>query len=161
MHIPRRALVLIAPLAALTIGLVTPTASLAQTPAANVTVEPTSGVVPGCDPTLKPSAPPKIITNPDGTTTEIPPCNVEQFTKLFQNIINYFTYIAFPLAALMIGWGGFQVMTAAGNTEKMSKGYSAIKIAITGIVFVLLSYFIVQAIFKLLSVDTNFSPGGI
>jgi hypothetical protein len=134
------------------------TPALAQpVPAANQTVEPTGGVVPGCDPSLPPNSPP--MTNADGTPRT--PCDVNAFAQLIKNVIRYLTYIVFPLAAVMIGWGGFQVMTAAGSAEKISKGWSSMRIAGIGLIFVLTSYMIVQFIFKVLGVTTDFSPGGI
>lgn len=117
------------------------------TPAASLEIEPTGGVVPDCDPTLSPSQP--------GA------CGVSAFLQLIKNIIRYLTYIAFPLAAAMIGWGGFQVMTAAGSEERVTSGYKSMKIAVVGIIFILISYLIVQAIFKLLGVEASFTPGGV
>jgi hypothetical protein len=127
------------------------TVTPSPTPAGSV-AEPTQ-IVPECNPALPPSAGP----GPDG----LPPCGLNKFLELIQNIIKYITYISFPLAALMIGWGGIQIMTAAGSTEKISKGWSAIKISATGIAIILVSFLIVQAIFKLLEVDSNFTPNGL
>ena len=119
----------------------------ALTAAEALEIEPTGGIVPDCDPTLSPSQP--------GA------CGVTAFLQLIKNVIRYLSYIAFPLAAAMIGWGGFQVMTAAGSEERVSSGYKSMRIAAIGIIFILISYLIVQAIFKLLGVEAAFTPGGI
>ena len=123
-----------------------PALTHAQTPPA-IPDPGANGVVPQCDPSLPPN-------DPAG-------CGVNAFAELIQNIINYLTFIAFPIAALMIGWGGIQIMTAAGNTEKVSKGLSSMKIAATGLVIILASYLMVQFIFKVLGVVSTSTPGGI
>jgi hypothetical protein len=75
--------------------------------------------------------------------------------------MRYLWFIALPIGALAIGWGGFQIMTAAGNTEKVSSGVGAIKTVVVGIAIMLASYFIVQAIFLALGVSSSFKPGGL
>jgi hypothetical protein len=105
------------------------------------------GIVPQCDPSAPPSS-------PRG-------CGVNKLVELINNIMRYLWFIALPIGALAIGWGGFQIMTAAGNTEKVSSGVGAIKTVVVGIAIMLASYFIVQAIFLALGVSSSFKPGGL
>lgn len=112
------------------------------------------GIVPNCDPGLAPNAKPPY---PNGQ----PPCDVTALVKLVKNIIKYLMLIVIPIAMFGIGWGGFNIMTAAGSEEKLSKGRQAITLAVTGVVIVLLSYLIVKLIFDVLGVGSTFRPTGI
>ncbi len=90
-----------------------------------------------------------------------PPCGLNDFVQLIQNAIAWLMIIAFPIAALMIGWGGAQIMISAGSPEKIKAGKEKIRIAIIGIIILLLSWLIVRAIFLALGVTSQFTPGGL
>lgn len=111
----------------------------------------TSIILPKCDPSLPLGA----AAGPNG-----PPCGVNKFIELIKNIIRWLTIIAFPLAAIFIGWGGFDIMTAAGNSEKVSGGWKRIKVALIGVATLLLSYIIIQLVFNALKVPSDLRPGG-
>lgn len=96
-------------------------------------------IVPSCNPELPPSA--------------AGACGVPKLFELIQNIMRYLWYIALPIGALMLGWGGFNIMTAAGNEEKMKTGYGAIKITVIGYGIMLGAYLIVKTIFTVLGVE--------
>ena len=101
--------------------------------------DPTSGgIVPKCDPTLPPSEP--------GA------CGVGAFQILIKNIIKFLFWIIIPIAAIMIGWGGFTIMTSAGSSEKLRKGIHMITIALIGIAIMAVAYLIIQFIFEALDV---------
>lgn len=111
----------------------------------------TSIILPKCDPALPLGSAP----GPNG-----PPCDANQFITLIKNIIRWLTIIAFPLAAIFIGWGGFDIMTAAGNSEKVSGGWKRIKVALMGVVVLLFSYIIIQLVFNALKIPSDLRPGG-
>lgn len=71
--------------------------------------------------------------------------------------MNYLFMIAIPIAVLALGWGGFQIMTAAGNAGKAEEGISVMKVTVIGIVIMLSSYLVVQFIFKALGVTSEFT----
>jgi hypothetical protein len=60
----------------------------------------------------------------------------ETFTTVTTNVISFlFTYIAIPLATIMVLVGAFQMMTSAGDPEKFTQGrktliYAAIGFAV-------------------------------
>ncbi len=70
------------------------------------------------------------LENPLGETSII---------KIISNVLNYLIYISFPILALMILIGGFQIMTAQDNPEKIKKGRTTITYAVIGFVIVLIS----------------------
>ncbi len=105
------------------------------------------GIVPDCDPALPPS-------DPKG-------CGINKAVELIKNIMKYLFFIVLPIGALVICWGGFQIMTAAGSQEKVSSGIGSIKLAVIGIAIMLASYFIVQAVFLALGVSSSFTPSGL
>lgn len=54
-------------------------------------------------------------------------------------ITNFLFTISIPLCGIFILVGGFQMMTAAGNPEKFSKGKKTLLYAVIGFVIVLLA----------------------
>ncbi len=72
------------------------------------------------------------LTNPLGSSCNDLSCPV-------QSIINFLFTIAIPLCAIMVLVGGFQMMTAAGQPEKISSGKKTILYAIIGFVVILLA----------------------
>lgn len=79
-------------------------------------------------------------------------CTWCQLMVLFKNIIDFMLYLIFPLAAVMIVYGGFLIMTAAGSPAKIGKGREVITAAIVGLLIALFSYFIIDTIIKIIAV---------
>lgn len=62
------------------------------------------------------------------------------FVSLANDIASFMFYdIATPLCVIMILVGAFQMMTAAGNTERFSRGKQTLTWAIIGFSFVLVA----------------------
>lgn len=59
------------------------------------------------------------------------------------------------IAFLLILYGGFQVMTSSGNPEKLKAGQELLTAAITGLIFLIFSVFIL----RLIGVDILKIPG--
>lgn len=57
--------------------------------------------------------------------------------SIFQFIINFLMKISFPIAAIMIMWGAFLILTAGGKPENLSKGRAAIVWAVVGLIIIL------------------------
>jgi hypothetical protein len=70
------------------------------------------------------------LKNPLGTTSII---------QIINNVLNYLIYISVPILAIMILIGGFQILTARDNPEKITKGKTTIMYAVIGFVIVLIS----------------------
>ena len=54
-------------------------------------------------------------------------------------IINVLIVVSFPIASIMVLWGGFQMMTAGGDPEKFKSGRMTILYAAIGLVVVLVA----------------------
>lgn len=67
-------------------------------------------------------------------------------------IVNYVLGLLALVAVIMILWGGFTWLTAAGNEEKVEKAKEIISAAVIGIVIILLAWAIVNFV---LSTATN------
>lgn len=82
------------------------------------------------------------LPNPLGTTDA---------TGVVTKIINFIFVLATPIFALMVLWGGFNIMTSAGDPEKFKTGTNTIIYAAVGFIVVLLANSVapvIQSIFK-------------
>lgn len=68
-------------------------------------------------------------------------------TDVLDRLINYGLSIAASLAAIMILWGAFQLMTSQGDSKKVTEGKRTIIYALGGLVIVILARGLV-AIFR-------------
>ena len=75
-------------------------------------------------------------------------CSEGSISSIFRLIINWALAIAFIAAVIMLIYGGFLYITSAGNTDNATKGKTAIQNALIGIVIIVLSYIIVQIVYR-------------
>ncbi len=75
-------------------------------------------------------------------------CSEGSIASIFRLIINWALAIAFIAAVIMLIYGGFLYITSAGNTENATKGKTAIMNALIGVVIIVLSYIIVQIVYR-------------
>jgi len=61
------------------------------------------------------------------------------FMTIINNVLNYFIYVSVPIFAIMILIGGFQILTARDNPEKIKSGRNTILYAAIGFTIVLVS----------------------
>jgi cytochrome bd-type quinol oxidase subunit 2 len=73
-----------------------------------------------------------------------------EFGKLLTQIINWALGLVGLIAVIMLIYGGFRYLTAAGNDESVSKAKNTIMYALIGIVIIILSYAIVSTITRAL-----------
>ncbi len=85
-------------------------------------------------------------------------CSEGSIASIFKLIINWALAIAFIAAVIMLIYGGFLYITSAGNTENATKGKTAIMNALIGAVIIILSYIIVQIVFRFV---TGSGAGGV
>ncbi|HEX3099854.1 MAG TPA: hypothetical protein VHQ41_02675 [Patescibacteria group bacterium] len=78
-------------------------------------------------------------------------CSEGSIASIFRLIINWALAIAFIAAVIMLIYGGFLYITSAGNTDNATKGKTAIVNALVGIVIIVLSYIIVQIVYRFVS----------
>ncbi len=77
--------------------------------------------------------------SPGGNVTLKNPLGSTSFIQIINNILNYLIYISIPILALMILIGGFQILTARDNPEKVNKGRHTIMYAVIGFIIILVS----------------------
>ncbi len=70
---------------------------------------------------------------------------------IINNILNYLIYISVPILALMILIGGFQILTARDNPEKIKSGRNTIMYATIGFTIILISKGIALVILTIMS----------
>jgi hypothetical protein len=81
------------------------------------------------------------LANPLGTTSIV---------QIINNVLNYLIYISVPILAIMILVGGFQILTARDNSEKISNGRKTIMYAVVGFTIILISKGVALIILKIM-----------
>ncbi|MEK7182618.1 MAG: hypothetical protein AAB694_00460, partial [Patescibacteria group bacterium] len=82
----------------------------------------------------------------------IPIENTTEFVKWF---LGWAIGIGGGVAFLLILWSGFQIMTSAGNPERLKAGREQLTAAIGGLLFLIFSMFLL----RLIGVDILQLPG--
>jgi len=72
------------------------------------------------------------------------------FITIINNVLNYLIYISVPILALMILIGGFQILTARDNPEKIGSGRKTIMYAVIGFAIVLISKGVALILLKII-----------
>lgn len=78
-------------------------------------------------------------------------CSEGSIAAIFRLIINWALAIAFIAAVIMLIWGGFRYITSAGNDEQAKGARGTIVNALIGMVIIVLSYVIVQIVYRFVS----------
>ena len=81
------------------------------------------------------------LVNPLGTTSIV---------QIINNVLNYLIYISVPILAIMILVGGFQILTARDNPEKIGSGRKTIMYAVVGFTIILISKGVALIILKIM-----------
>lgn len=84
-----------------------------------------------------------------GSATEIDTaigCIPTDFTGLFNSFFTLGIGIAGGIAFLLILFGGFQILTSAGNPERLAAGKELVTSAITGLLMIIFSVFLLRVI---------------
>ncbi len=87
------------------------------------------------------------IDNPLGKIDN-PLGEIDTPQKLIGQIINSILGLVGSVALVMFIWGGFQWMTAAGNSDKIEKGRATLMWAALGLVIIFSSYALVSYLIK-------------
>lgn len=67
------------------------------------------------------------------------PLTATTIPDVLNSIANVLILFASPILAIMIIWGAFQYLTAAGNPEKAKSGSQTITYAVIGFIIILVS----------------------
>jgi len=71
--------------------------------------------------------------------------------NVIKNFINWALGMLALIALVVLLWGGFQMVTAAGDETKYKKGFKILQQAAVGLVFIGVSWLVVSVIFWLLA----------
>lgn len=74
--------------------------------------------------------------------------------KLLDRLIYYMYVLAIPVVTILILYGAFQILTAAGDSKKVTEGKETIKWAIIGFVIVLIASGVPYIIKEILGVKS-------
>lgn len=87
------------------------------------------------------------VTCNAGTTA----CSACDAVHVMVNLTNFGTLIVFPLVSIMILYGAFLMIIAAGSEEKFRQGKKIITSAVIGFVIVLSSWLIVNEVIQIIN----------
>ncbi len=88
---------------------------------------------------------------PCGGPPPEPECNLCFLLQMGKNIVYFLLeYIAIPIAVLVIIYGAFMIMFAAGNEDRVKSGRGIIQTAVFGVVIALAAWLIVNTIISVL-----------
>ena len=78
----------------------------------------------------------------------------ENLLQVVRNFVNWMLGILGMITLIILLYGGFQMVTAAGDEEKYGAGFKILKQAGIGLVFIGLAWFVISIIFFLIGVIT-------
>lgn len=78
-----------------------------------------------------------------------------------KNFVNWALGLLSLIALLVLLYGGFNMVTAAGDSGKYESGFTILKQAAIGLAFIALSWFVLSMVFWLLGVVTNDPNSGL
>ena len=88
---------------------------------------------------------------PCGTTTNPGDCNFNALIKLVNNVVNFILFrLAVPIAAIMFAYAGFELLTAGGETSKLTKAKTIFTNVAIGLVIAAAAWLIVHTILTIL-----------
>ena len=90
-----------------------------------------------------------VGTNPPSVTLPNP-LGVTTIAALIKKIVAFLQVIAVPILAIMVIWGAFQMLFAAGDPENFKKGQKTIIYAVIGFAIILIANGIAAIVERLL-----------
>lgn len=78
-------------------------------------------------------------------------CSWCDLLRLGKNIIDFLMYAIFPIATVMIIWGGFLILISGGSIDRAQRGRKALTAAIAGLLIALLAWIILDTIIKIVA----------
>lgn len=89
---------------------------------------------------------PFCIDNNNAISTQIGCIDASSTGGFVKQLFGLGTGIAGGIAFLLIIFGGFQILTSAGNPERLNEGKELISSAITGLLMIVFSVFLLRVI---------------
>ena len=103
----------------------------------------------------------------DASSENTQNCTICDLISLAQNLMNQaVTYFAAPIAALMLGYGGFLMVIAGvrgGSAQQFTQGKKVLANAVIGIVILFTSWLMVDTLLKSIGAynNSNFGPWNV
>jgi hypothetical protein len=82
-----------------------------------------------------------------------PDCGTCEFVELGNNILRFFITLAVAVAGLMFAWGGFTMVTSAGESGKVSEARGMMTSSVVGLVIVLSAWIFMDTLLKMVLRD--------
>ena len=79
----------------------------------------------------------------------------EWFLDFVQTAVNWILGLLGLITIIILIWGGFQMVTAAGDDGKYKKGFTIVKQAVIGLILIGVSALIVNLIFSFVNTNTT------
>jgi len=79
----------------------------------------------------------------------------EGLLRVIQNAVNWILALLGFIALLVLLWGGFQMVTAAGEDSKYQNGFKILKQAGIGLILIGVSWFVISIIFYIIGLATQ------
>lgn len=79
----------------------------------------------------------------------------DTFVNVVKGAINWILGILALIALIILLYGGFQMVTSAGDEEKYKSGFTILKHAATGLILIGIAWFVVSIIFWLVNTLTQ------
>ncbi len=79
----------------------------------------------------------------------------EGLLRVIQNAVNWILALLGFIALLVLLWGGFQMVTAAGEDSKYKNGFKILKQAGIGLILIGGSWFVISIIFYIIGLATQ------
>jgi len=106
---------------------------------------------------------PYVVPTDDWTSASVQvpgnwPGTEDAFVNVVKGAVNRVLGILALIALIILLYGGFLMVTSAGEEEKYKKGFTILKHAATGLLLIGVAWFVVSIIFWLANQITN-APG--
>lgn len=83
-------------------------------------------------------------------------CGWQQLVELARNLLNFFIYIAVPLAAIAFVYAGWLYLSARGNPGQITKAHGIFMNVAVGLFIVLIAWLVVDQIMKALVISGSY-----
>lgn len=80
-------------------------------------------------------------------------CDEQAFFDTLNNVINYILVLATAIATIIFAWAGFVYLTASGDSGKISRAHSMIRVAVIGFLIALAASVIIKTLLESLDYD--------
>ncbi len=92
------------------------------------------------------------------TCNEAGPCNACDAIKVGINVVNFGSIVIFPIVAVIVIYGAFQMLTSAGSEERFRGGRKTLVSGVIGLAIVLVSWLAINTFLHFLGGGGSLTP---